>query len=272
MSTDEINAMSAAAGSAINIDNRYITEDPVDYFLREGQLEGINMMHGGVYGESASSGIGIPGAPSTPEPATAAEVYSEIRSRLGNEICDKYDLENNYYVSDWNASAMWVDFTSRNALSHDRVFDYLRSCLNDNSNSYTFTWGRVTPGPRDIQNSNEIGWHSAELWYMFGSLRRETQGMRDWQRWDYAAADVATDYWYNFVKTGNPNGSTVVDWPDGSTMGIQYIDWHTYTITADDPIDQMCIESYIQQNWDIFEQHGVDQYLKDIGYDFSAQG
>lgn len=269
MSADEINAMAAAAGPAINIDSRYIKESPVDYFLTEGRLEGVNMMHGGVYGESATSGIGIPGVPTPPEPATAEEVYAEIRSRLGDEICDKYGLEKNYYVSDWTASAMWVDFTSRNALSHDRVFDYLKSCLNETGSGYTFTWGRVTPGPREM--GSEVGWHSAELWYMFGSLRRESQGMRDWQRWDYAAADVATDYWSNFVKTGDPNGSTVTEWPDGRAMGIQYVDWHTYTIVADDPIDQMCIESYIQQNWSTFEQHGVDQYLKDIGYDFSAK-
>ena len=99
----------------------------------------------------------------------------------------------------------------------------------------------MTPG-------DETGWHSGELWYTFGSLRRETAGYRDWQRWDYAAADITTTYWSNFIKTGDPNGEGVPTWPSADDMSYQFIDWNCISYDASSPIDQMIIEHYITTN------------------------
>jgi carboxylesterase type B len=36
---------------------------------------------------------------------------------------------------------------------------------------------------------------------------------RPWEPADYAIAEKTTSYWANFVKTGNPNGDGLVNWP-----------------------------------------------------------
>lgn len=240
LDADFVNSMSAAGQYSIVLDGKYFTDSPVDFYLREGQLDGLNMMFGNVYGESAT-GIQIPGAEQPVTPATAEEFYTFVREAYGDELCDKYDLENNFYVTDANLGAKYVEFTSRAALAGNQVFSAIKAKQNEGGNAYLYTFGRVTPG-------SEIGWHSGELWYTFGSFRRETAGFRNWERWDYAAGDIATDYWSNFIKTGDPNGATVEEWPTADTMDIMYIDWDCKVLSGQDPIDQMLVESFIAQN------------------------
>jgi len=240
LDADLVNSMSAAGSYSVVLDGKYFTDSPVDYYLREGQLDGLNMMFGNIYGESAT-GIQIPGADQPVAPATAEEFYATVRAAYGDELCDKYDLEHNYIVTDATLSAKFVDFTSRQALAGNQVFAAIKAKQNEGGNAFIYTFGRVTPG-------SEIGWHSGELWYMFGSMRRETAGFRNWERWDWATADIATDYWSNFIKTGNPNGPTVLEWPAAETMDVMYIDWNCRVLSGQDPIDQLLVEGFIQQN------------------------
>lgn len=57
------------------------------------------------------------------------------------------------------------------------------------------------------------GWgaaHFAELWYMSGHLRQEDWS---WTEADRSLAEHMTGYWVNFVKTGDPNGTSLTHWP-----------------------------------------------------------
>lgn len=52
-------------------------------------------------------------------------------------------------------------------------------------------------------------YHSAELWYVFGTLNR------CWRPFDgkhYDLSNAMIKYWTNFAKTGNPNGEGLVPW------------------------------------------------------------
>ncbi|MDR3119725.1 MAG: carboxylesterase family protein [Clostridiales bacterium] len=51
--------------------------------------------------------------------------------------------------------------------------------------------------------------HSSELWYMFNTLSRSWRP-KVWA--DYELAEKMTDYWCNFVKTGDPNGGGLPRW------------------------------------------------------------
>ena len=57
--------------------------------------------------------------------------------------------------------------------------------------------------------------HSADIEYAMGTL--PTNRIYDWQPEDYMISDIFSQYYVNFVKTGNPNGLGLVDWP--STNG-----------------------------------------------------
>ena len=62
---------------------------------------------------------------------------------------------------------------------------------------------------RDLPGDSQGAWHSAELWYTFGTLPR---CWRPWEAGDYALSCRMLDYWTNFIKTGDPNGEGLPAW------------------------------------------------------------
>ena len=69
--------------------------------------------------------------------------------------------------------------------------------------SYCWFMDRKMPG------DNNGSWHSAELWYFFGTLKN---CWRPFTRHDYELSDKITTYLCNFAKTGNPNGEGLEEW------------------------------------------------------------
>ena len=62
---------------------------------------------------------------------------------------------------------------------------------------------------RDLPGDEQGAWHSAELWYMMGTLGR---CWRPWTAGDYALSARMLDYWCNFMRTGDPNGEGLPKW------------------------------------------------------------
>ena len=62
---------------------------------------------------------------------------------------------------------------------------------------------------RDLPGDDAGAFHSAELWYMFGTLDRCWRPFTDADR---ALSDKMLDYWTNFMKTGDPNGVGLDEW------------------------------------------------------------
>ena len=62
---------------------------------------------------------------------------------------------------------------------------------------------------RDLPGDDQGAWHSAELWYMMGTLDR---CWRPWTEGDRVLSDKMLDYWTNFMKTGDPNGAGLPEW------------------------------------------------------------
>ena len=69
--------------------------------------------------------------------------------------------------------------------------------------SWVYYFTRQLPG-------DEAGaFHSAELWYTFGTYGR---CWRPFTEGDAALAEQTVDYWTNFMKTGDPNGGGLPRW------------------------------------------------------------
>lgn len=76
------------------------------------------------------------------------------------------------------------------------------------SASYVFYFTRRLP-------VDDVGaFHSAELWYMFNTLSR---AWRPFTEADYELSDRMVGYWTNFMKTGNPNGKSLLEWSPCTT-------------------------------------------------------
>ena len=72
--------------------------------------------------------------------------------------------------------------------------------------AYCYVMTRELP---DEDGKSVPAFHSAELWYTFGTLGRCWRPMEER---DYALSREMLDAWTNFMKTGNPNGGACEGW------------------------------------------------------------
>ena len=69
--------------------------------------------------------------------------------------------------------------------------------------AYVYHFARQLPG------DNAGAFHSSELWYMFGTLRR---CWRPFTLADVELSETMLGYWTNFMRTGDPNGRDLSPW------------------------------------------------------------
>lgn len=73
------------------------------------------------------------------------------------------------------------------------------------NNAYLYYFTRIPPG-----EPNYGAFHSAEFSYALHTLRNWN---RPFEKVDYDLERNMSSYWVNFVKTGNPNGLGLPEWP-----------------------------------------------------------
>lgn len=78
---------------------------------------------------------------------------------------------------------------------------------------YLYMFSHIPPRPESNGNNPAApagAVHFSDMIYVFDNLR-----MKDypWTEIDRKVADIMSSYWMNFVKTGNPNGAGLADWP-----------------------------------------------------------
>ncbi|HEY2012439.1 MAG TPA: carboxylesterase family protein, partial [Bryobacteraceae bacterium] len=85
--------------------------------------------------------------------------------------------------------------------------------------AYRYLYTRVrpkflgTPGQPPPQNATVArgAVHSAEIQYAMGNLDLDTR--YPWDQEDHKVSQTMQGYFVNFIKTGNPNGAGLPDWP-----------------------------------------------------------
>jgi para-nitrobenzyl esterase len=86
---------------------------------------------------------------------------------------------------------------------------------------YFYHFMQEPPFPQGSVYENWGASHFAELWYMFDHL--DQQEWR-WSAEDRQLAELMSQYWTNFVKSGDPNGDRLPSWPsfdgDGSMLHL----------------------------------------------------
>jgi para-nitrobenzyl esterase len=75
---------------------------------------------------------------------------------------------------------------------------------------FGYLFERAIPWP---EHPEYQAFHSGELPYVFDNLNKLA---RPWQDVDRALAERVSNYWVNFISTGNPNGPGLPDWPSDS--------------------------------------------------------
>ncbi len=221
---------SAALMWPVVMDGYSITTNPTDFYLTEGNLEGLNLMYGYVFGEAGSYGA-----------ENAEELRAMLKEEYGEELYTKYDLDNTLAITDSNVE--WYNrlLKVKGALADERLFALIATRQNKDFDLYGFCFTRVTPG-------SEESWHSSDLWYMYGSLR-DNGRQRDWQIWDYMTAENCTSYMVNFLTDGDPNEEGLNEWPkctEENGLAYQLLDYNPVSETEISAFDYMAMESIAQ--------------------------
>jgi para-nitrobenzyl esterase len=89
---------------------------------------------------------------------------------------------------------------------------------------YRYEFDRTVPIPEAMKGMGlkTLGSpHAAEIEYVFTMLDSKKA---DWQPDDYQVAKTMNAYWANFIKTGDPNGSGLAEWPQyGKTHEVMHL-------------------------------------------------
>ena len=113
-----------------------------------------------------------------------------------------------------------------------RIWGRLVDGRGDNAYVYYFSrnppvFRLYVPDQPDLNNDGGQrafgAYHSGELSYVFDNLNVVGIG---WDDADRTLSETMADYWVNFARTGNPNGSGLPEWPayDPSTDVVQILD------------------------------------------------
>lgn len=98
---------------------------------------------------------------------------------------------------------------------------------------YRYFYAHPRPALRDEKENQKYtpptgAVHSSDIEYAMGNL--STNRVYDWQPVDYRISDIFQSFFANFIKTGNPNGLGVPEWPavkSGGSAEVMHIDAET---------------------------------------------
>jgi para-nitrobenzyl esterase len=88
-----------------------------------------------------------------------------------------------------------------------------RRLLTSRNPTYVYHYTHTTPGTKSARYG---AFHTSEVPYWFRNLVGEGRAYGDVDR---KVSDTISRYWLNFIKTGNPNGAKLPQWPAYSIAG-----------------------------------------------------
>lgn len=141
----------------------------------------------------------------TPHPDVTADAFQkQARQRFG-ELADEF-------LSLYPAATDEQARVAQNESSWDqaRVSMYLwatNRARTARTKAFTYFWDHALPGP-DVEKYGAF--HTSEVPYVMNTLAMSTRPFTDA---DHQIADRLSSYWVNFIKTGDPNGKGLPDWP-----------------------------------------------------------
>ncbi|QKG54204.1 carboxylesterase/lipase family protein [Hymenobacter sp. BRD67] len=141
-------------------------------------------------------------------PPTAENYRNTVQKLYGSRTAEALRL----YPAGSDAEAE----QSANALASDRFIAYstwkwaeMHAQTGDQP-VYRYLFARPRPAlPPAPAASGAV--HSAEIEYALGNLG--TNKVYNWTADDYKVSDIMQAYFANFIKSGNPNGAGLVNWP-----------------------------------------------------------
>ncbi|MEO6894169.1 MAG: carboxylesterase family protein [Ginsengibacter sp.] len=128
---------------------------------------------------------------------------------------EKYGADAQMFLSFYPANTDEEAISSQQKLSRDMMFgiqNYAwanKQSNFENSKVYLYRFARKLPATGDYIKYGAF--HTGEVAYAYGNLNFVNRC--PWQPGDYALEKTMSYFWANFIKTGNPNGKDLLQWP-----------------------------------------------------------
>ena len=160
----------------------------------------------------------------------AGEVFNLYPASTETEVMDAArDLASDRFIS--YSTWKWLDLSTKTGGKRTYYYNYARprpAMRAEMGNSTAGLAGGVVKGPPAVANPlprPRGAVHSAEIEYAMGNL--DSNKVYAWTPEDYKVSRVMQEYFANFIKTGNPNGPGLPDWPTFDTGQRMTIDVDT---------------------------------------------
>jgi para-nitrobenzyl esterase len=161
-----------------------------------------------IIGSMAADGGGPGGGP----PSKAAEVPEYAKKTYG-PLADRY-LKAFPANTDEQAAKSAQAFAASRSMANNRAFARVQA-KTGKSKVYWYLFTHVSPFPEGLVWGGRPApawgaYHGGEMVYVFNAFPLQDWA---WRPVDLKLGDMVSSMWTNFVKTGNPNGPGVAEWP-----------------------------------------------------------
>jgi para-nitrobenzyl esterase len=239
----EVYTESKRFGFPIAIDGYFLPKSMLDIFKAKEQAQ-VPLLVGWNSAE-------IPGMAFTQGPITEENLIKKVKEAYPNDWEEALKLypHGNAKEVEWAATNLasdrfisystwkWFDLHRKN--SNQPVYRYLYSKLRppmaDRSLTTGLAGGTTAAQPGAPQFAPIGAPHACEIEYCMGNLHL----IKDfaWTADDYKVSETMLNFFANFIKTGNPNGDKLPEWPaakpDDNNPPVMIIDTESRTVKSD---------------------------------------
>lgn len=189
-----------------NVDG-WVFPDHIGKLFAEGKYNRAAL----ILGSNADEGTSLVGGVA---PQRAADLQAMVKQQYG-ALASQYDRI--YQPQNGVADAFMASF-------RDEVFtwpmrQWARAVSSRGEPVWLYYFDYAPPGPMQEQYG---AYHAAEIRYVFDNAQ-VTLGLTRAKRQDRALADVLSDYWVSFAKTGKPSAPKGPQWPVYQAASGEYL-------------------------------------------------
>ena len=192
-----------AARIMVDVDGWFLPRSP-EAIYKAGQQAHVPLLVGSNSGEGSWKSL-LGDAPPTP-----ANYHAAVERQLGKRASEALKLYSGHDEAEVKASGTALAGDEFIALATWRWMQWQRETGGAPVYYYLFT--RARPATRDGgAGADEAAVHSGEIEYALGNLA--TNRVYAWTAADDEVSATMEGYFANFIKTGDPNGSGLPQWP-----------------------------------------------------------
>jgi para-nitrobenzyl esterase len=186
------------------VDGWYLPQD-VGVIFSKGQQNDVPLITGITADEGSSS------------PEYGNLPAEEFRMRMKGEYGKAADQFFRFYPAGNNSEASLSQKQSARDAGLANMYLWAeKRAFTSKTPVFNYYLERVTPWPDYPQYG---AFHSSELPYVFRNLHLID---RPWEESDRQLSELISSYWVNFIKTGNPNGHDLPEWPSGKYSMMRF--------------------------------------------------